>query len=181
MDIILDIFNNNQDIALIISLVINILIALSGVIPSILVTGANILFFGTINGFIISILGETIGAYITFCIYRKGLKKTAENFVDKNKFLKKIVDSSGVKVSFLVFQGRLIPFIPSGFITLAAAISSVKVIPFTIATLFGKIPSIALEALVSYDFINMRQNWIRLFITIVSLGMIYLTLKNSQE
>lgn len=145
------------------------------------VTGANILFFGPIYGFLISLFGETIGAYITFYVYRKGTKKTVEKFVDKNLLLKKIVDSSGKKASFLVFQGRLIPFIPSGFITLAAAISSIKAIPFTIATLLGKIPSIGLEALISYDFINIKENWIRFFITILGVIMIMITLKKNKN
>ena len=181
MNTVIELFNEYSNIAVLLSLLISIGIALSGVIPSVFVTGANILFFGPVYGFLISLLGETIGGCITFYVYRKGFKPIVENFVDKNKLLKKIVDSSGVRASFLIFQGRLIPFIPSGFITLAASISSIKVIPFTIATLLGKIPSIALEALVSYDFINIRQNWIRLFITIVAVFMIWLTVRKKES
>lgn len=181
MNTILELFNEYNNLAILISLVISILIALSGVVPSVFVTGANILFFGPINGFLISLLGETIGGYITFYVYRKGFKKVAENFVDKNNLLKRIVDSSGMKASLLVFQGRLIPFIPSGFVTLAASISSMKAIPFTIATLLGKIPSIGLEALVSYDLINIQENWIRFFITIIGIIMIWFTIRNKSN
>lgn len=174
---IVRLFDEYHNIAIFISLLISIIIALSGVIPSVFVTGANILFFGPLNGFLISLLGETIGAYITFIVYRKGFRKTVENSVDKYPFIKKIVDSSGKKAYFLIFQGRLLPFIPSGFITLAGAISSMKVIPFTIATLFGKMPSIALEVLVSYDVINIQENWMRLFITLLAIIMIWMTIK----
>ncbi|MEG0297046.1 MAG: VTT domain-containing protein [Clostridium sp.] len=180
IDMIVVLFNEYHNIAIFISLIISIIIALSGVIPSVFVTGANILFFGPLYGFLISLLGETIGAYITFIVYRKGFKKTVENFVDKYSFVKKIVDSSGKKAYFLIFQGRLLPFVPSGFITLAGAVSSMKVIPFTLATLFGKVPSIALEALVSYDVINIQENWIRLVITLLAVIMIWITIKKRE-
>lgn len=75
IDSVVELFNQYNNIAVLISLLISIGIALSGVIPSVFVTGANILFFGPINGFLISLLGETIGGYITFKIYRLGFKK----------------------------------------------------------------------------------------------------------
>lgn len=40
---------------------------------------------------------------------------------------------------------------------------------FIIATFLGKIPSIALEGLISYDIINVKENYIRLLIVIFAL------------
>ena len=127
-------------------------------------------------GFIISLLGETIGAYITFIVYRKGFKKGAENLTTKYKLVRKIVESSGNKTALLVFEGRLVPFIPSGFITLTASISNININLFIIATLIGKIPSIALEVLISYDLINIQEKFIRLIITLV-VFLIFINIK----
>ena len=165
----LDILRNNSSIAIPISIFISILISLAGILPSVFVTAANIVFFGPIQGFIISLLGETIGAYITFIVYRLGFKKKIEMLTDKYKLLSQIVNSNGKKAGLLICQGRIIPFIPSGVITLAASISNVNSIIFIVATFIGKAPSIAIEALVSYDIINIYDNWIRLIITVIGL------------
>lgn len=173
----LQILSNNSEFAVLISLAVSILIALSGIIPSVFVTGANILFFGVWEGFLISLLGEVIGAYITFYLYRYGFKKKVENFSKDHKLLKRIIESDGKKGGFLVLQGRLIPFIPSGFVTLAASISNIKVVPFIIGTFLGKIPSIALECLVSYGVLSSGANVIKLVITILAIYLIYVTIK----
>lgn len=176
---IINLFQEYSTIAIPISLIISIIIALLGIVPSVFVTGANIIFFGPILGFIISLLGETIGGYITFIVYRLGFKKSVENVKNKHRLLKAIVEGQGKRIGFLIFEGRLIPFIPSGFVTLAASLSNVNGLTFNIATFLGKIPSIALEALVSYDLINIQENYIRLGITIISIILIYCTLKKS--
>lgn len=177
----LEILQNNSSIAIPISLLISIGISLIGVLPSIFVTGANIIFFGPSYGFLISLLGETIGAYITFTVYRLGFKKKIEKFTDKHRLLYQIVNSDGKKAGLLIFQGRIIPFIPSGIITLSASISNVNSTIFTIATLIGKAPSVAIESLVSYDIINIYDNWISLAITVIGLIFITLTIRNEKR
>ncbi len=168
----LEILKNNSSIAIPISFLISTCIALVGVLPSVFITGANILFFGPVNGFAISLLGETIGAYIIFIIYRLGVKKRAEKFSVKHKLVSRIINSEGKNAGLLICQGRMIPFIPS-----AAAISNVN----AIATLVGKATSIALEALVSHDIINIYDNWIRLVITIIGLILITTTLRKKEN
>lgn len=178
---VLSIFSEFSTIAMPISLILSIIISLIGVIPSVFVTGANIIFFGPFYGFLISLLGETIGAHITFIVYRKGFRRGAEKLTNKYELVRKIVESEGRKTALLIFEGRLVPFIPSGFITFAASISSINIYYFTLATLIGKIPSIALEALVSYDLINIKENFLRLGITIIALILIYINIKNRDK
>lgn len=180
IDGFVQILNNYEHFAIIISLVISIIIALLGVLPSIFVTGANIIFFGPINGFFISLIGEVIGGVITFYLYRLGFKKEFLK-LSKYKLIDNIIKSKGKKAAFLIFEARLVPFIPSGFVTLAASISEIGVIPYTIATILGKIPSIALEAFVSYDLININQNYIRLGITLLAIVLILITMKKSKN
>ncbi|MDO5516349.1 MAG: VTT domain-containing protein [Clostridium sp.] len=178
---IINIFEQYRSMAAVISILISIVISLAGILPSIFVTGANIIFFGPVYGFIISLMGETIGGYITFRLYRLGLKSRAESFKGKYKLLDEIVDSRGRRACMLIAEGRLIPFIPSGFVTLAASLSSVNGAGFTLSTLIGKIPSILLESLVSYDVINIQENYIRLGFTVVGLLLVMITIKKKQN
>ncbi|MDU4891992.1 MAG: VTT domain-containing protein [Clostridium sp.] len=177
---LLEIFNQYKDFALLISLIMSILIALSGIIPSVFVTGANIIFFGPLLGFTISLLGETIGGWMTFKIYRLGLKSVSEKIKGKYALIDKILMSNGLKAGIFIFEGRIIPFIPSGFVTLAASISNVNDKIFILSTFLGKIPSIALETLVSYDLINIQENYIRLSLTLVALLSIFIYMKLSK-
>lgn len=174
---LLEIFNQYKEFALLISLLISILIALFGIIPSVFVTGANIIFFGPLWGFTISLLGETIGGWITFKVYRLGLKTISEKIKGKYILIDKLLVSSGPKAGIFILEGRIIPFIPSGFVTLAASISSVNDKIFILSTFIGKIPSIALETLVSYDLINIQENYIRLALTLVALLSLLIYLK----
>lgn len=179
---IIQIFNEYREIAVGISIVISIIIALVGVMPSIFVTGANILFWGPVEGVFISLLGETIGGYITFKVYRLGLKSVSDKIKGKYKIVDKIMASNGMEAGLYIFQGRIIPFIPSGFVTFASAMSSVNGNVFVIATFLGKLPSIALEGLISYDFINIKENYIRLGMVIFALiaGFIFRKMTKKQ-
>lgn len=178
---ILEILKNNSSMAMPISVLISIGISLVGILPSVFVTGANIVFFGPVNGFLISLLGETIGAYITFIVYRLGFKKKIEKLTNKHRLISEIVNSDGKKAGLLIFEGRIIPFIPSGVITLAASISNVNIVIFTFATLIGKAPSIALESLISYDIININEKWIRLVITFIGLIFVKFTITKKKD
>lgn len=180
VDWFLNLLNNYSEIAIFISLIISIIIAISGVIPSVFLTGANILFFGPISGFFISLIGETIGGFITFKLYRKGFKKGFNNLTNKHKVLKEISNSKGNRAAFLIFQGRIIPFIPSGFVTLAASVSEIDDFRYNIATFFGKIPSILLEVLVSYGIVSSGEKSIKLAITIIAIYFIYKSIKSKK-
>ena len=178
---LINIFNQYSDLAIFISLFISVIIALLGIVPSVFVTGANIVFFGPINGFLISLLGEVIGGWISFKVYRKGINKFAGNIEGKYELIDKIVKSEGRNVGILIFEGRLIPFIPSGLVTLAAAMSRVNSLTFIISTFLGKIPSILLEVLASYGVIMASQKNLKLVIGVLSLILFLLTLKKLKD
>lgn len=178
---LINIFNQYSELAIFISLFISVIIALLGIVPSVFVTGANIVFFGPINGFLISLLGEVIGGWISFKVYRKGINKFAGNIEGKYELIDKIVKSEGRNVGILIFEGRLIPFIPSGLVTLAAAMSKVNSFTFIISTFLGKIPSILLEVLASYGVIMASQKNLKLVIGVLSLILFLLTLKKLKD
>ena len=69
-------------IAIPLSILINIVISLLGVIL-VFLTAINIQLFGVTNGTLISIAGEALGAIISFYIYRIGLQKFTHSKVNK--------------------------------------------------------------------------------------------------
>lgn len=73
------------------------------------------------------------------------------------------------------------PFVPSGFVTFASSLSNVSDSIFIVSTLLGKIPSIFMEVMISYDFINIKENYIRLFIGLLAIILLYITLKKRRS
>lgn len=146
VDSLLQLFREYQNLAIVISICISIIIAIIGVVPSVFITAANILFFGFWNGLFISFLGEAIGAAIAFLVYRKGFKKTVEKRLDKYPKVKRLIHAQHKEAFFLVLALRLIPFVPSGLITFAAAVGKISFLIFISASSLGKLPALFIEA-----------------------------------
>ena len=172
MDLLLEFLPENTMIAVIVSILLNIIIAVAGLIPSTFITAANIIYFGFQFGLVISIAGEAAGAVISFLLYRKGVK-SFENRVNKpinNRFLEKLKSAQGMEANILVLILRILPFVPSGLVTLAASISKMNVLHFAIASTLGKIPALFIEAYSVYQFLSWKYQY-QMGITIVALGI----------
>ena len=143
---ILALFQQHPQLAVGISLGLSIIVALLGLVPSVFITAANLLFFGFWNGTLLSFLGETIGAVVAFFLYRSGFKKASQNGFEKFPRLKKLLEAKGREAFLLILSLRLIPFVPSGLVTFAAAVGNTSVAVFLLASSLGKIPALLLEA-----------------------------------
>lgn len=128
-----------------ITIIANIIIAIFGVLPSAFLTTINMIYFDLNLAIIISIIGESLGAIVSFILYRKGLKRFTSKYMEKNRFLKKVQSTTEFKAVLLIILLRILPFVPSGAVTLAAALSRIRIIPFTLASTIGKIPSLLIE------------------------------------
>lgn len=173
---LLQLFREYHDLAILISICISIIIALLGVVPSVFITAANILFFGFWNGTLISFLGEAMGAAIAFYLYRKGFKKTVEKRLDQYPKLKRLINATGKEAFGLIFSLRLIPFVPSGLITFAAAVGKVSPPIFITASSLGKIPALLIEAYAVYEVAAFGWQG-KLILVIVALGLVYWIIK----
>ncbi|WP_186668838.1 TVP38/TMEM64 family protein [Sporosarcina sp. BP05] len=143
---ILQWFENSGLLAVWISIILNIIISVLGVIPSVFITVANISYFGFGKGLILSILGEVLGAIISFYLYRKGINKVKTKVIINNKYLNRLQQSKGMEAFSLILALRVFPFVPSGLVTLASAGSNVGMLNFSIASTLGKIPALFIEA-----------------------------------
>lgn len=169
---LLRLFNEYPHLAVFISVCISIIIAIIGVVPSVFVTAANILFFGFWNGTFISFLGEAIGAGTAFLLYRKGFKKMTGQALHKYPKVKQLINANNKKAFYLVFSLRLLPFAPSGLITFAAAVGKVSFTIFLIASSLGKLPALLMEAYSVYEVT--RFSWQgKLILVAVALGLVY--------
>ena len=152
-DEVIGLFNLYPHYALLLSITLNILLAILGVIPSVFLTAANILFFGFWQGTLVSFAGESLGAFIAFLLYRLGFKKKLENRIKKHLRLAKLLEAEGAEAFKVIILLRLIPFIPAGVITFTAAVGRVKSSTFFIASSLGKIPALFIEAYAAYQVV----------------------------
>ncbi|WP_408011541.1 TVP38/TMEM64 family protein [Pseudalkalibacillus sp. A8] len=158
-DTIISLFRDYPQLAVLISIGLNILIAVSGVLPSYFLTAANIYFFGFYLGTVISFAGEAIGALVAFVLYRKGFRKYSRAKLERYAKAKQLIELKGRKAFLFIFALRLMPFMPSGVVTFFAAIGVVSLWTFFIASTVGKIPALLLEALavnqvLEWDFLG---------------------------
>ncbi len=173
---IIHFFQQYPHIAILASLLISIVIAILGVIPSVFITGANILFFGFWKGTLLSFLGETIGAAIAFFLYRKGFKSKAQKGIEKFPKIKQLIEAEGKQAFVLILSLRLLPFVPSGLVTFAAAIGKVSITTFLIASSLGKIPSLLLEAYSVYQVTHFGWQG-KLILALIAIVLIYFVIK----
>lgn len=181
MGLFIDLLADNPVIAIIISLLANILIAILGVIPSTFVTAGNILYFGFYNGLMISILGEAFGAIIAFYLYRKGIKKYTDSkkIMVKNRFLITLKNTEAFNGFLLVIALRIFPFVPSGIVTFTAAFSKMSILLFSIASTIGKIPALYIEALSIHTVLEWEREY-QFTIVAVSLVILYVFFRQSR-
>ncbi|WP_051968246.1 MULTISPECIES: TVP38/TMEM64 family protein [Neobacillus] len=141
-----DLITSSGPYGILVSIIINIVICIGGVIPSIFITATNITFFGFHTGLAITYIGECVGAVFSFWLYRKGIKSLNPTILNKNKWLIKLQNTQGWDSFVIILVLRIIPLIPSGIINLTAAISKTSIFTFFMASSLGMLPGIFIEA-----------------------------------
>jgi uncharacterized membrane protein YdjX (TVP38/TMEM64 family) len=175
-DNILQLFTTYPQYAFAVSIFINVIIAVLGLVPSVFLTAANVLFFGFWQGTFISFAGECIGGFIAFLLYRFGFKKNVQNKVQKYTTVNRLLELQGKDAFYAIISLRLIPFIPSGIITFAAAIGRVSLLTFFIASSLGKIPALLIEAYAAFEVT--KFNWQgKVILLIVGVYFLYQLVK----
>lgn len=177
---LLRLFQQHSQWAITISLLLSVVVAVLGVVPSVFVTAANILFFGFWEGVAISFAGETLGAVVSFLLYRKGFKKAATQGLHRFPKLQQLVNAEGKQAFGLIFSLRLLPFVPSGFVTFAAAIGKVSALVFVLASSLGKIPALLLEGYSVYKVTAFDTEG-KIILAIAALLLLFFLLRKKQR
>ncbi|MED4779411.1 TVP38/TMEM64 family protein [Brevibacillus choshinensis] len=156
------------------SILLNILISITGVLPSIFLSGANSVVFGLEGGFFVSLAGEVIGAALAFILYRWGSTKIKKlQKWKESKWINMINDSSRMRQLTAIVLLRVNPMIPSGVVNFGASLTRVSLLNFMIATLIGKIPSMVFETLVGHDLVFLSENKSRLMISLLLGSLVF--------
>ncbi|AGL02808.1 hypothetical protein Desgi_3474 [Desulfoscipio gibsoniae DSM 7213] len=167
--------------AILISIYINSAISIMGVVPSVFLTGANVLVFGLYEGFLVSWAGEVIGAIVSFMLYRWGIKSAAKIPTNRWKLIKTVNVLPGARQIYFLTVLRMAPFVPSGLINLFGALTTIQLSNFIIATTIGKFPALLLETAFIYNLININKGYINLGIGIIIAALLYFGVKKELD
>ncbi|SFA54496.1 Uncharacterized membrane protein YdjX, TVP38/TMEM64 family, SNARE-associated domain [Parageobacillus thermantarcticus] len=177
---IIALLNTYENAAYLISILINIIISILGLVPSVFLTAANLAVFGFWKGTFLSFAGEAIGAIISFLLYSKGFKKLSESKLFSHPKVRRLLEAKGLEAFFLVLSLRLLPFVPSGVVTFVAAIGKTSLLIFMIASSIGKIPALLLEAYSVYKLMNWTWQG-KVILTFLSICLFLLLGRKSIE
>lgn len=141
--------SSHRLLAIPISLLIEIAIAVIGVLPSFFITAANVAVFGIWWGTALSITGESLGAVVAFLLYRRGLDRLVGGggrfAASLESRMNRLSEAPEGRAFLLVLAFRLLPYFPSGAVTLGAAGGRMRAWNFTLASTLGKIPALVVE------------------------------------
>ena len=141
--------------------------------PAIIFSAANALIFGIVPGIILAWLAETVGVTLSFLLMRFLFRDAAEGVIAKHASLKKIDSFSGKNGFKVMLIARTVPYFPSGILNALGAVSQISLFDYVLASLIGKFPSTALEAMIGHDAMTIGQNPYRLIVvTICALALI---------
>jgi uncharacterized membrane protein YdjX (TVP38/TMEM64 family) len=178
---LLQLFGQHPEAALLISLGLSIGVALLGIVPSFFITAANLLFFGFWKGTAISFLGEALGAIAAFLLYRNGFRQRIAAGLERYPRLQRLVGAEGSQAFGLIFSLRLLPFMPSGLVTFAAAVGRVGLPLFALASSLGKLPALLLEAYAVWE-VGRFSTAGKVLLVVVGLGLLaYLLLRKKEN
>ena len=183
---LVDWFPSNAFWGVIISVVLNILVAITGILPSAFITVATVGFFRFEYALIILIIGEALGAIVSFILYRNGVEKLLSypkmSTMNENKYLQKLRSADGWSAIRIILLLRVLPFVPSGAVTLTAALSSIHIIPFSLASTIGKIPALLIEAYsVAHVLDLQKESQIAIIFVAIIVFLVYVGFKKRKK
>lgn len=148
--------------AMLVSFLILVAFNAVGFLPNFFLLAANGMLFGLAYGTAVSWAGECLGAVIGFYLMRTTIRDYALAAIDRAGYLCQVDDFSSHKGFWAVLLTRALPYVPSGLVTAAGAISCISFRDFFWATLLGKLPSTIIEVMVGHDLVDYRNHMNRL-------------------
>ena len=144
-----------------------------GFLPNFFLLAANGMLFGIVGGTAVSWAGECVGAAIGFYLMRTTFRDYALSAIDRAGYLCQVNDFSSHKGFRAVFLTRALPYIPSGLVTAASAISCISFKDFFWATVLGKLPSALIEVMFGHDLVDYKNHINRLVFLAALITAVY--------
>ncbi|HZK83440.1 MAG TPA: TVP38/TMEM64 family protein [Desulfosporosinus sp.] len=146
------------------------ILALFPVVPFVLMAGINVLLYGWVGGFVLSLSGSLLGASLGFWLARTLGQGWAQPKVQKLGKWGALLRGNSFSVIFL---SRLIPVLPAAAVNYAAGLSLMSFPSFLSASLLGKIPMIVWESWVGHDLWRISHHPGRLLLALAIGALIF--------
>ena len=154
-------------LAVVFSFLLTLFVNAIGFPPAIIFSTANTLIFGIIPGIVLSVVAETVGVTISFQLLRFFFRDSARKIIAKSKKLSSIDKYSSKNGFKVMLIARMVPYIPSGILNAAGALSSLSLRDYFLASLVGKFPSTSIEAIIGHDAILHEEGYWRIIISVI--------------
>lgn len=118
--------------------------------PIVILIMIHFISFGTIYGFLFSLIGTSLGALLCFWLTRTVSENTVQKYWRKKEGkLSYILDSISSYGVFMIVFLRSIPVMPSNLISIAAGVSPIGYRAYVWSTILGNISMVWLLSLLS--------------------------------
>ena len=154
-------------LAVVFSFLLTLFVNAIGFPPAIIFSTANTLIFGIVPGIILSVIAETVGVTISFQLLRFFFRDSAKKIIKKSKRLSSIDKYSSDKGFRVMLIARMVPYVPSGILNAAGALSSMTLWDYFLASLVGKFPSTGIEAIIGHDAILQEEDFTRIIVVVI--------------
>lgn len=163
-----DVFSSDNMWVLIpVTMLLMIVQNLFTVIPFVLLISLNIILYGFTLGYIWSVVTSLVGATVCFYAVRFWFQSMLMSKV--SEAMQERVERSGF---VYVFLARIIPFVPTSLINIAAGVSTMPFPQFFISTLFGNIIYIFVLGLIAYGVMNIEAQ----FYIYIAVALVFIAL-----
>jgi len=127
-------------------------------VPQIMLIAAAVVAFGPVTGFAYSWIGTMASSMVGFYLGRAAGAKTLERFsgAGVRRFMDH-VGKNGFLASFIV---RLVPSAPFIVVNMAAGVTPMRVVDFTLGTALGIVPKIVLTAFAGNSIVRLMKGQI---------------------
>jgi uncharacterized membrane protein YdjX (TVP38/TMEM64 family) len=162
-----DYIKSYGSLAVVFSFMLTMFVNAIGFPPAIIFSTANTLIFGIIPGIILSVVAETVGVTISFVLLRFFFRSSAKKIIAKSKSLRSIDKYSSKKGFMVMLIARMVPYVPSGLLNAAGALSAISLVDYFLASLVGKFPSTGIEAIIGHDAILHEEGFVRIIVMVI--------------
>ncbi len=162
-----DYIKSYGSLAIVFSFLLTTFVNAIGFPPAIIFSTANTLIFGIVPGIILSVVAETVGVTISFILLRFFFRSSAKKIIAKSKSLRSIDKYSSKKGFMVMLIARMVPYVPSGLLNAAGALSAISLVDYFLASLVGKFPSTGIEAIIGHDAILHEEGFLRIIVMVI--------------
>lgn len=162
-----DYIKSYGSLAIVFSFLLTMFVNAIGFPPAIIFSTANTLIFGIVPGIILSVVAETVGVTISFVLLRFFFRSSAKKIIAKSKSLRSIDKYSSKKGFTVMLIARMVPYVPSGLLNAAGALSAISLVDYFLASLVGKFPSTGIEAIIGHDAILHEEGFLRIIVVVI--------------